>query len=349
MSRTIILLFLTIPLSCSTQDNFWTINEIDLLDNQEISTILALNSDEMFIGGTNKNGKPTSQKYWSPFIKEYSNKYRKDSIVTQFDCNSIYKIYKKNSFIVLDGIGRNEVYNTHTKYLYKDDKKKWQKIKLPDPRKDFTLYEITDDKSYLCVSSINQFGLTFYKTQDGGETWIEKIINMPNKRDGFWDLLYEDGKLWGVRKKYSSISEEVSLLYIDSRNWGISPEIDLSKNENVVEIKYFESNIYLLTQIGQKGFIKRVNQEKNDLEIISEFSFLKSVNASAFYLYKDYQIVITTDLNTFFPKLNLLYREGLTTKWQNETFPKHTNIFSFNNGCLLSVSSQKKIYKHDFN
>ncbi len=349
VNRIVILIFLTLFISCKTQDNFWAMNEIDLISTQEISTILAVSSDEMFIGGTNKNGKPTNQKHWSPFIIGYSNKYRKDTVLTQFDCNSIYKIYEKNNIIVSDGIGRNEVYNTHTKYIYKDDKKKWQRIKLPDTRKDFTLYEITDERSYLCVSSINQFGLTFYKTHDGGETWIEKIVNMPNNSDDFLDLLFEDGKLWGVRKKYSSISEEVSLLNIDSRNRGLSLEIDLSANEKVIEIKSFENHIYLLTQIAQKGFIKRVNQGKNELEIISEFDLLKNVKISTFYFYEDYQLVITTDLNSFFPIVKLLYKENPKSEWQNENFPKLTHIYSFNKGCLLSVSSGNKIYRHNFN
>lgn len=338
-----LILFLT---SCDMSSNpFWKQIEVDLKKNQQIDVIENRGDSIIYIAGKTSS---TDQRLTNdiPYIKTSTNYGETWSTKQDFDCNQIeaLKIYK-NVFVVIGRKFTQNSFQSTQKFAYIHENNFWRKLEIPCT--DFSNFWILNEGTFVLKKSVaNTFLNSYLITNDGGNTWKEKSINL-KERSYFSELKLVHNKLWGINSSFDR-PEETELLSIDLNNFKIESRFSLNAKEDVKAIENVSNNIFLLEQEEKMAKIKKLSTEGKNFKIIDSIALEDGEYVENLFLYNNYEIIISAKENGTFTKFYLNYKTK-GGSWLREPFPEYTYpIFSFNNGTLSGVAGKDKIYLKKF-
>jgi hypothetical protein len=366
----ICLLVITLFTECTMNSSFWHIIEVDLKENEQINAIQGIGTDSIFYAGAITKDGSLKVRDAKPFIRMTFDGGKNWKEKMDLQCNVVnHLLYNANTLIIdcLKYSGDSSLSLNSKRVYYKFNTRSNSRMKLDLPTdKSGTIVQIIDSSTYILNATKNQFGNTYLKTSNAGETWQEYLVLMPSKRDMFSEKCLYDNKMWGVRTHHSDHENPLdfqSLVSVDIETWNIIDEIPLgriTRDEKgypitthwIADIKTDGVHICLLgkDQVkNDKGYIWKVDIVNKKIAVQDSFELTADDIPSDLFFFNQKVIVKYTTVSSLFPKQTLLYKDSGEKSWRKEYFPDLTYpIISFNNGKLMGVAQKNKIYFKQF-
>jgi hypothetical protein len=347
---TILFGLMTIFIGCSMQQKFWKYQDIGLQETQTVSSLVTIGDSTIIIGGIIRDTAPHSIATDKPFVRMSFNWGKAWRDKYDFDANTIERIVKAGSELVVQGLKHVNDTNLilNSKYVYyvcEMTGNTWRKIETPDGR-DLRYSMSIKDGHYLFNATKNQFGETYVLTSDGGTTWEEHLLLMSNEKDMYQEKCVSGNYLWGIR---TQASDKKSMVAVNLDNWRPEFEIDLSNGEDVTEVKTTSDELYILSHKGDKGYLKKLITTEKRLRTIATFILTQSEEPIHAYVYNSQIIVVTIEMKKYLPSYYVLFSSDSGENWEREKMPELSYpLIDFSGGRLAGIMKNKQMYYRQF-
>lgn len=359
-----------ILMSCTVNNAFWNILDIDLKPHQNVAAIVNI-GDTIVLGGSIYKSGFADVKTAKPFLKLSFNKGKNWVEKFEMDFSEVKDMQYSDNVLFITAskytsesnltLGSRIIY-----YKYDLSGNRIEEIKLP-VGKDGGLVRIVDKNTFIFQEDKGYNHHTYLKTANGGKTWEEFKLSFLFTRDVFNDICLQGNQMWGVRThiKHSDNTKDKdfqSLVSIDIKTWQVIDEIRLGETSldnmghtlntyAISDIKSDGETLYLLGQneLKNTGYVWSMTSNDKKIKILSSFELTKNKKPKQLFIYKNKILLTYIDISTHLPIQTILYKDLVHDTWEGELFPDLTYPFlSFSNGVLMGIAEGNKIFYREF-
>ena len=326
------------------KSSFWQTIEIPIKGNYLINDIKNVDDTIIIAGSINDNNGYINLEKSKAYIEISKDRGKSWFEFKKFSCNVIIELFYKDGIVLMKGLRYISGNSLIEFYRYNVSNGTLQEIKLPGSKEAHSL-QIINNHTYIFNVTNNQFGNSYLKTEDGGITWSDHLILLDSTHYVFDEKCINQSIMWGIK---TQLPNDHSITSINTLTWKHGEDILLKKQDDPVTIKTFDQQIYLLVQCGSVGYLKILNELKNNFTTVDSFYLNNKELANDFYISKDYLIVNTIGTQNSLPNMRVLYKKN-EKEWNDAPMPElaisNTN---FNNNLLMGVAMHNIIYYRQF-